>query len=105
MFGKLWKGIRIGIRTVDQVASTPVLGQMLSSVPVLNSALVVVHGVNALIPHPQSEAERRAAAIIALRAEHPGYDDETLGKIYDATAFLKSVASSSPVTKAQAGQL
>lgn len=88
---KLGSGISKGVHIADQVISNPVLGPIISTIPIINSAGGFIHLTDKLLPHPDSNEQRRATAIDALRAEYPTYSDETLGKLVDAMVLLRKL--------------
>lgn len=88
-FSKLFKGIGKGIRTVDKVASTPIVGDLLKSVPVLGNALNVVHSMDTLFLGEDTNELKKKVAVAAMKDLHPGVDVDAISAIIEAMVAMK----------------
>ncbi len=82
IFGGIGKGVRIA----DGIVSNPVVGGIVSGIPVINSTVAAIHLAGKLFP--DAAMQKRAAAIESLRLAHPEYGADELGKLVDAMELL-----------------
>ena len=93
---KIGSGAGKVIRVTDQVGSSP-LGGLLSGLPIVGTALSVVHAADQLFPQSSSGELKKKAALDALKAQYPGVDAQVLSLIIE-----NSVASLNALKVAQA---
>lgn len=85
-----WSKTKSVLHGVDQVMSSPVLGPIISTIPLVNTAGGFIHAADKLFP-PDSLEQRRDVAAKALQGQHPEISAEDAGKLIDAMTLLQKL--------------
>lgn len=97
-FRSVLKKIGIGVHAVNQVTETPVLGDLLKSLPVFGTALNAVHVLDMVIPHSETatEQDRNLAnsqklriAVAAVMDLHPTMEYTDVSALVRAVVAMK----------------